>query len=260
MAAVPAGAAAQPDTDYTLGPRDVLHINVFNETELSGEYTVESDGTLSFPLIGRIEAAGLTLPAFEDLLRARLADGYFREPRITAAIAEHRSRRVFVIGEVRQPGAYPLTGRMSLIEALATAGSTSPLAADEALIVRADHADGPLLPHDEADSETIRIDLRELRTGTLAQNVMLRDGDTVFVPRAETVYVFGEVRQPGSYPVRADTTVLQVLSLAGGATEFGALNRVRISRIVNGKQTEIRVDLTDVVQPDDTVIVPERFF
>ena len=94
----------------------------------------------------------------------------------------------------------------------------------------------------------------------MARNIELRDGDTIFVPRAETAYVFGQVKNPGAYAVQKDTTVLQALSLAGGVTENGAMNRVRIVRIVAGGKKEIKVGLTDTVKPGDTIIVPERYF
>ena len=263
-ACVPAAglhAAVQDEADYTIGPRDVLQIHVFNQPELSGPYTVEADGALSFPLIGRIVAGRQTVRAFEQALRERLAAGYFRNPRVTVTIAEYHSRRVFIVGEVRQPGAYPLTGVMSVIELLALAGGTTPLASGEAVAVRGGpQSSGPVLPADGEGVETLRVNLEALEDGDLSQNVMLRSGDTIFVPRTEVVYVFGEVRNPGQYPIRNDTTVLQALSLAGGGTEFAALNRVRIVRTVDGEQVEIRVQLGDVVQPDDIVRVPERFF
>ena len=256
-----AGAAAsQTAADYVIGAQDVLQISVFNQADLGGRYAVEADGTFSFPLIGRVTAGGRTIRALEQALKDRLADGFFRDPQITVAVEEYRSQRVFVVGEVRQPGTYPLTGDMSLIEALAGAGSSTASAAGEAVIVRAEGAGRPVLPGEDEATTVIRVDLRQLQSGALSQNVALRDGDTIFVPRAETLYVFGEVRNPGSYPVLRDTTVLQALSLAGGVTQFGALNRVRIVRIVEGEQTEISVELTDLVRPGDTVIVPEKFF
>jgi polysaccharide export outer membrane protein len=105
------------------------------------------------------------------------------------------------------------------------------------------------------------VDLKQLQEGGRAQNVALRDGDTIFVPRAETIYVFGQVKNPGAYALQSkDTTVLQALSLAGGVTDRGATNRIRIMRVVNGKMNQIKVKLTDTVRPGDTVVVPERFF
>jgi polysaccharide export outer membrane protein len=153
---------------------------------------------------------------------------------------------------------------MSLIEALSRAGSTTQFAGTEVVIVRAaggNAPSGPLLPNQVENATSIRVDLKELQSGGLAQNVPLRDGDTIFVPAAETVYVFGQVKNPGAYPLRAkDTTILQALSMAGGVTDRGAANRIKIVRIVNGKKTEIKVTLTDIVLPGDTVMVPERYF
>ena len=93
----------------------------------------------------------------------------------------------------------------------------------------------------------------------MKQNIELHDGDTIFVPRAESVYVFGQVKNPGAYAIQKDTTVLQALSLAGGVTENGAMNRIKIVRIVNGEKKELKVKLTDLVQPGDTIIVPEKY-
>jgi polysaccharide biosynthesis/export protein len=254
--------SAQSAGDYVIGPQDVLTIQVFDQTDLGGKYSVETDGTFSFPLIGRLRAGGLTLRALETELKAKLADGYFRDPQVSVAIEQYRSQRVFVMGEVRQPGPVALTGGMTLIEALARAGSTTATASGEVAIVRAAQGipRGPVLPDQDAGTEVFRASIRELEGGALSQNLELRDGDTIFVPRAETVYVFGHVRTPGAYGVQAKMTILQALSLAGGVTEHGAMNRVRIVRIEKGAKKEVKVKLTDSVRPGDTIIVPQRFF
>lgn len=262
---VDAAPAAQ-GTDYLIGPQDVLQITVFDQADLGGKYTVEADGTFTFPLIGRVKAGGLTLRALEGQLRRLLADGYFKNPQLSVAIEQYRSQRVFIVGEVRQPGTYTLTGGMTLIEALARAGSTQPSASGEALIVRPRSGAtivSPNVPTAEGTAdgaEVLVVDIRELQSGALTKNVELRDGDTIYVPQAETMFVFGEVRSPGSYPVRRNTTVLQALSLAGGATEFAALGRIKIVRTVNGRRTELKTKLEEVVRPGDTITVPRRFF
>jgi len=248
--------------DYVIGPQDVLTIQVFDQADLGGKYTVEADGTFSFPLIGRVQAGGLTLRAFETELRRKLADGYFKNPQVTAAVETYRSQRVFVMGEVRQPGPVSLTGGMTLIEALARAGSTLPTASGDVAIVRAPKdAKGPVLPGQDASVNIERASIKDLEGGALSQNVDLHDGDTIFVPKAETIYVFGQVKNPGAYSLtERETTILQALSLAGGVTENGAMNRVKIVRIVKGEKKEIKTKLTDLVKPGDTVIVPERYF
>ena len=259
-------AASASDTEapaslnYVIGPGDRLRVTVWNQVNVSGEYAVSGDGSFTFPLIGRVVAGGLTLTGLEAELTRRLADGFYKNPQVTASVLEYRSKRVFVIGALRTPGTYSLTGNMSLIEALARAGSTAGDAADHALIIRTPAAQGPVLPAENASAEVTRIDLRRLNEGDPASNINLEDGDTVYVPRAETIYVYGEVRRPGSYPIPEGTTVRQALSLAGGPTEFGAINRVKILRTTNGEEQEIKTRLNDEVKAGDTVVVPERFF
>jgi polysaccharide export outer membrane protein len=214
-------------------------------------------------MVGRVKAGALTLRGFERELKARLADGYFKNPQITVAIEQYRSQRVFVMGEVRQPGPVALTGGMTLIEALARAGSTLPTSSGEVSIVRGapnGSEGGPLLPDQDTGSEVFRASIRDLESGSLSKNIELRDGDTVFVPRAELVYVFGEVKNPGGYAVQKNTTVLQALSLAGGVNEHAAMNRIQVTRIVKGVKTDVKVKLTDVVRPEDTIVVPQRYF
>ena len=118
-------------TDYVVGPQDVLTITVFGEAELSGKYTVEQDGTFTFPQIGRVTAGGMTLRKLELELKTKLADGYLKNPQVAVAIENYRSQRILVMGEVRAPGEYQLNGEMTLLAALARAGSTTPIAGRE---------------------------------------------------------------------------------------------------------------------------------
>ena len=169
---------------------------------------------------------------------------------------------MFITGEVRVPGSYPLSGNMNLVEALARAGSTLPTASDEAVIVHGGgDAPGPTLPTQDDAKTGVRVNLRDLENGAFSQNVALTDGDTIFVPRAESIYVFGQVKNPSAYKLQQrNTTVLQALSLAGGVTDRGSTSRIQIIRIVNGEKKEIKAKLTDVVLPGDTIVVRERFF
>jgi polysaccharide export outer membrane protein len=256
-------ASPATPTDYVVGPQDVLTVNCYDQADLSGKFTVEADGTFTYPFIGRIKAGGLTLRALEEQLKKQLMnEGYFKNPQITVAVDSYKSQKVFIVGEVRQPGTYVLSGGMSLVEALARAGSTLPSASGEAVIVRATGAvSGPTLPTDSGAKNAVRVDLRELQSGQLAENPMLRDGDTIFVPMAQSIYVYGQVRNPGAYTLQhKNSTVLQALSLAGGVTDRGRTSGLKVLRTVNGKEQEIRVRLTDLVRPGDVIMVPERFF
>jgi polysaccharide export outer membrane protein len=249
--------------DYVIGPKDLVGVSVWNQPALSGKFTVDADGTLAVPLVGRMPAAGLSVRAFETALVTRLADGFLTKPEVSITIEEYRSQRVFVVGEVRQPGPIPLTGRTTLIEILALARSTTGEAAKEAVIVRPAAGTSPtgaILPGQPEATEVIRVDLVALETGALSNNIVLKDGDTIFVPRAPTVVVFGQVRSPGVYPIGKTTTIVEVLALAGGVADRGAANRIRILRIVGGKKVELKAKLGDLVRPGDTLIVPERLF
>jgi polysaccharide export outer membrane protein len=255
----PRMAGAQ--TDYRIGAQDVLNITVFGEPDLSGKYTVEQDGTFTFPLVGRVKAGGVTMREFEQVLKKMLADGFLKNPSVSIAVETYRSQRILVMGEVRAPGEYLLTGDMTLLAALARAGGTGTAASREVLIVRsARRIGGNSEGGSAADAEIIRVDLSDLQSGNMGLNITLQDGDTVNVPKAQSVFVSGQVKSPGAYAVERGTTVLQVLSLAGGLTERGADSRVKIQRMVKGKLKEIKAKLTDVVEPGDTVIVPEKFF
>src|SRR5947208_3652162 len=235
-------------TDYVVGPQDVLTITSYDQADLSGKFTIEADGTFTYPLIGRFKAGGLTLRAVEEGLKKRLKDeGFFKNPQITVAVETYKSQKFFIVGEVRSPGTYPLSGNMTLVEALARAGSTLPTASGEAVIVHAGNgATGPVIPTTDPDDPNVtRVNLRELENGGFSQNVVLRDGDTIFVPRAESVYVFGQVKNPGAYGLQQkNISVLQALALAGGMTNRGSTSRIQVVRIVNGNKKELNVKLT----------------
>ena len=253
-----------PEGDYNISVQDVLAISVWDQADLTGKYTVQPDGMVTMPLIDRIQAAGLTVRDFEVQLARRLKDGQFlRDPRVSVTLEQARGRRVFIFGGVAAPGTYALGDGQTLLEVLAKAGSNG---ASEAVILRPTHPSGPTLPDNPGDAEVLRVNLRELEKdveqGSLARNVILRDSDTIFVPRVDPTRAFvgGEVRTPGAYSITEKMTVLHAITLAGGLTERAAANRIRILRLVDGQQKTIKVKLTDIVKPGDTIIVSERYF
>jgi polysaccharide export outer membrane protein len=259
--AAPGGNDAQ--RLYIVGPNDVLTITVYNQAQLSSKFVVEADGTFAYPLLGRVAAGGLSIRAVEDKVRQGLAGGFLKDPQVTVTVDQYRSQQIFVMGEVKQPGPLPFTGSMTLIEALARAGSVTERAGTDAVIVHsapgADAAPVTVLSG-TPPAGAIHVDVQKLQSGTLSQNVTLRAGDTIFVPRAETVFVSGQVHMPGEYAIRAGMTVRQVLALAGGVTDRGSTRRVQIIRVVNGKETAMGGDLQKTVQAGDTIVVNERFF
>ena len=237
-------AESSAGVNYLVGPQDVLIVTVFNEPQLSGHFRVENEGQFDYPFLGPIKAAGTTVTAIAAQVRGRLADGYVRNPQVTVEIEQFRSQSVFVMGEVRLPGKYTLTKSVTLVEALTQAGSTAPSAGNEVLILHAKPFEG----------ETDRVDLSELQAGKLSTNVAIHDGDTIFVPKAQRFYVLGQVRNPGTYALEPNLTVLQAISIAGGLTDRGSNRGMRIVR----NKKELKVKLSDLVQPGDTIIVRQR--
>jgi len=253
-------AAGEGQANYVVGSEDVLAVTVFNEVQLSGRYRVENDGHFSYPFLGRIKAGGATVAEVAATLKTRLADGYLRNPQVTVEVEQFRSQSVFVIGEVRTPGKYLLSGAVTLIEALAQAGSTTAQAGGELLILHPkDGARGArAATPDRGDADVQRVNLHEIESGRLSRNVTIHDGDTIFVPKAERFFVTGFVRTPGSYTLEPDMTVLQAISLAGGVTERGSGRRLKVTRVVNGERKDVDVKPTDMVQAGDTITVRQR--
>ena len=264
LASASASLQAQTGGDtYKVGSKDVLSVAVFGHTELSGKFTVTADGQLSLPLIGSVPVAGRTVSAIETDLVKRFADGFLKGPQISVQVVEYLSQRVFVIGEVRSPGAITLTGSTTLLEVLAHAAVTEQ-SGGQVVLLRpgsTESARGPAVPGQNGVTEIGRVSVQQLRSGSITVNVQLQDGDTVFVPRAETVFVLGQVNKPGSYTIESGaTTVLTAISMAGGTTQLGSTGRVKIARLVDGERVEERAKLDDLVKPGDTITVGARLF
>jgi polysaccharide biosynthesis/export protein len=249
--------------EYVVGPQDRLAITVFDEPTLSKTVTVDSDGSFDFPLIGRISAGGMPLRQIAAELKKRLGppDGFLVNPQVNIEVETYRSQVVYVNGQVRIPGAVPLKGAMTIMDVLAQAGSPTAEAGSYVEVYRkpaGEASQGPVDPS-KAPTPPQRVTMEDLRNGR-AQQIRLRDGDTLNVPKAQTFIVNGFVRTPNTYVLDGEITVQRALAMAGGVTERGAQSRTKIQRIVNGRLVEIRAKMSDLVQPNDTLVVPQRFF
>ena len=246
-----ASAAPKAADEYIIGPQDVLNVTVFGEPDASrAAVTVDNDGTIDCPYIGRVQAGGQSPRALERVVRERLAKGFLVNPSVSVEVVKYRSKSVIVQGQVRSPGEFILQGNASIMSVLAQAGSLTPDAGSYVLISRR----GP-----NGQLEEIKVSRRQLESGQ-AQNIPLRDGDTVVVPKAETFFVLGVVRSPGQYTYVEGLTLERALSLAGGASDRAATNRITIERRVNGNLEKIKGRSSDLIQPNDTIKVPTRIF
>jgi polysaccharide export outer membrane protein len=261
------GAQTQPpqtianrSSDYVVGAQDVLKITVFDEPTMSGSYRVDTDGSFQYPMLGRVAVGGMRVREVEQMLKSKLEDGYINRAQVAVDVEQLRTRSIFVVGEVRTPGKYPMTAQMSLIEALAAAGSTTTAASSDVMILRPrDARSAQALTPDQVDQSNVtRVNLADLQLGRLSQNVTLVEGDTIFVPKAEKFFITGQVRSPGAYTFERGLTVLQAISLAGGLTEKGSSRRIKVIRSTKGKKTQQGIDLADGIQPGDTLVIPQR--
>jgi polysaccharide export outer membrane protein len=251
----------QPPVHYSLGPGDQLKISVFGEEGMENQlYTIDSDGSITFPLINRIAASGLTVAEFQDRLKARLADGYIVRPQVAVEIVGYKSQFVFVGGEVRTPARFPMAGAMTLPEALAMAGSPKETASNEVIVTHAKKP-GPDGRVPDKAAESIHVNLKDLQLGRAGQDIFLQDGDTVFVPKAQRFYIQGQVKNGASYILEPGMTVQQAIALAGGLNERGSDRRVSVTRMIDGKlKSGIKLKLTDKVLPDDVIEIGGRIF
>ena len=254
-AAAPA-AQLPPGTDYIVGPQDVLNVRIYGEDKLSGKIRIDNDGSFPFEYLGRVKAEGMTTAQIETYLAKALGDGYLRNPQVSVEVIEYRSQSVFVTGEVRSPNKYMLPGNSTLMDVLTLAGSVTPNAGTWVQITHVRQGAEVLGPVVSADYD-IRVNLRDIQTGK-AQNVKMRDGDTIFVPKAERVWVVGQVRNPQGVVHEEGMTVFEAIAAAGGITEKGSNSRIEIVRIENGQRKSIDAKQTDVLKPGDQVNVRTR--
>lgn len=250
---------------YKIGATDVLSIKVFNEEGLTNKYVVDTDGSITFPLIGRFQVSSKTTREIEDDLTKALQPDWLKRAQVSVEVATFRSRSIYVMGEVRAPGRYNIEGPMTLLEVIANAGSTTAAASNTIIVQR--YKDGlaaavsaPVALGDDRWAEVTRINLDELREGKLSANLLLQDSDMIIVPQAERFYVSGSVKQPGSFVLRSGMTVRQAITEAGGLSERGSSRGVKIIR-KNPQGLEIEVDakMSDPVRANDTIKIRARF-
>jgi len=250
---------AVPQPNYQVGAQDELRITVFDADGLTGVYRVDDDGFITFPLLGRVAVGGTTQSAVQEKIRTLLMNGYIRNPQVRVEVQEYKSQSIFVSGEVRAPAEIRMTGGMTLLKALAQAGSPMSSASSELTIARQRKiATGAPAGADPA-TDVIRVNWRDLQTGK-ASDVTLQDGDVIFVPKAQTFFIQGYVRNGGSYVLEPGTTVEQAIAIAGGLTERGTNRGIKATRIVNGKSVEISLILSDRVQAGDVITIKQRLF
>ena len=277
------GDTDQKKDSYIIGREDILDITVWQAPDLTKSVVVGSDGTIDYPLLGNIQAVGLTTDQLQKQIEEKLAKGYVKSPQVAVSVKEFNSKKVLVFGEVSKPGLYKLRREIPLLELLFMVGGVSTSAKRLTIIrppeVSADAIPAGLIPRGESAqsegaeaSSAIEVDLIALLAkGSLSQNVMIYPGDTLYFASGtgQRYYVLGQVGTPGPYEWAQDITLLEAIKLAGGVNERGAPNRIKVRKTVGGQKQEIKVNITDImrgkkkddviIKSGDTIIVPESW-
>jgi len=174
---VPADSLGQSDSalpaDYIIGAEDVLGIVFWRDQEMTGDVTVRPDGMITLPLVGDLRAAGLTPPALRDIIQ-KAAGKYLADLNVNVVVRQINSRKVFITGEVRTPGAYPLTGPRTVMQLIALAGGLTEYADAKSITIAR---------LEKGQARSLKFNYRDVARGkNLNQNIELRPGDTVVVP------------------------------------------------------------------------------
>lgn len=242
---------------YRIGSGDVLKLNVFGRTEVSGTHTVGPDGRITVPIMGDVLLGDLTRDDALALIDKRLHE-FFSHPLATLSIEQYTSNQVTVLGRVERAGMQKFANPPTLIEVLASAGAM-PILDKQATLTRCAIMRGR--------DKLIWVDLKSLLNGDPSYNIRMKKGDIVFIPDSSdtAVYVLGSVPKPGSYRLTPRMTVLDVLAQAGGPNDDAAPQQIGVYR-AGAKQVEIIAfsDLVDVgrrvnygLEDGDVVFIPK---
>jgi polysaccharide export outer membrane protein len=253
------------NSNYRIGPRDLIEVRVFETQELNGSLRVSEDGLVNLPLVGNVTVAGLTETEAAQRIKGILEEKALQRASVSVQVQEFRSRPIAVIGSVRQPGNMAFAGRWTLLEALTAAGGL-------------DDTHGALI-HVLRRSENGLSDQVSIRTNDLLVradprvNIPIFPGDLINVPGSVevTVYCMGEVQSPGALTFKTSERIslLTIIARAGGLTDR-ASSKISIKRTdANGQTTEIAADYKRILagkesdlelQAGDVVVVKESFF
>ncbi len=259
---------------YVLGPGDQIVIRANEVEDISDKpYSLDADGFIVLPLLGRIKAGGLTVQELEGDLVNRLKE-FVRTPQVIVTVVQFRREPVFFVGAFKSPGIYPLLGRRTLVEMLASIGGLQPNASRRIKVTR--RADVGKIPLANAVEDPVnKVSSIEISMGSLRENVnpaediVLEPFDVISVERAESVYVNGEVGKVGAVELgeRDYISIAQAITLSGGLTKNADPSKARILRplLDTSRRSEITIDLNKVfkgeasdfrLMPNDVLYIP----
>ena len=252
------GSCLAQTESLTIGPGDLLHLKVLEAPELEQATRVSDAGTLTLILGGKVQVAGLTPAEAAVAIERALVEGhYVLTPHVSVTTEQTATENVTILGQVRTPGSYPIATPRPILDVLALAGGLNDLAQRKVTIQR------------HASKERVDYVLSNSANAALDANVPVYPGDTVLVPKADVVYVLGDVNRPGGIAIVTNDSklsALQALSLAGGTPPNAVPSHSRLIRKqADGTHVELPLQLSAMqkgkepdipLQGDDIIYVP----
>ena len=242
---------AQPQ--YLIGPGDNIRVLVYQNPDLTLETRVTEGGTITYPLIGVINIGNMTVSAAElAIANALRTGGFIKQPQVTILPLQIRSSQISVLGQVGDPGRYPIeTFNIRISEMIAIAGGIATTGADIAILTGT--RNGQTF-RKEIDIAGLFLDSR------IEDDIVVAGGDIIYVHRMPMFYIYGEVQSPGSYRIEREMTIRQALALGGGPTARGTERRLTLHRRSNDKVIESSPKLDNLVRPNDVLYIGESLF
>lgn len=239
--------------DYTIEAQDVLAVQIMNSGEPVVDVSVAPDGYILFPQLGRVPAAGKTPSELEEVLRKRLADGYYVDPQVVVSVTEYKSKKVLVFGEASSPGEVQVVTSITLVELVTKVGGPAESSDGKVTLVRTGK---------DVQRQTMTFEITKVMAGTEESAFELKPGDIILFTKFRQNYVFvrGEVKKVGMYPLRDGMTVQQAIIAAGGLSEIGSERKIYVSRVEDGKEVRMKAKTRDRVRNGDTISVRQGWF
>jgi polysaccharide export outer membrane protein len=218
---------------------DLLDLNVFDTPELSAKLRVDEQGKVTLPVAGALSVRGLTAEQAGQAIEGRLRGAdVLKDPHVSVTVLEFSTQGVTVLGEVKNPGVYPLLGAHGLLDLISAAGGETTSAGKDVAITHHDDPDHPVI-----------VKVGSKAGSTVAFNVDVRPGDTIMVSHAGIVYVVGDVGKPGGFLIENNDrlTVLQAIALAQGTNRTASLNHAKLIRKTDGVRQEVPIPLKKIL-------------
>ena len=222
--------------DYRIGTDDLLEITVYEDEKLNRTLRVSPQGNITFPLLGILRVKDLTVVELEREIRDLLSQKYLKDPHVNVFVKEYRSQRIIVMGAVEKPNVYGVPGQTTILDLLVLAGGLKENAGSLLFLSRSASAEKGASRRQEGlnsqEPRTFVIDLDELLVkGDMTLNLPLQNGDVVNIPVGGKIFVGGEVRNPGGFPLKGRRmTLSQAITLAGGIKADAKGSETRIFR------------------------------